>query len=34
MDFLNLFQSVDAFGVRPNPQRLNMLSERAEVITM
>ena len=33
---LNLFQSkqVDALGVRPNLKRLNMLSERAEVISM
>lgn len=36
MGLLNLFQSkqVDALGVRPNLKRLNMLSERAEAISM
>lgn len=36
MGVLNLFQSkqIDALGVRPNLKRLNMLSERAEVISL
>lgn len=36
MDFRNLFPSkqVDASGVRPNPKRLNILSDRAEVISV